>query len=162
MTGINFFTMIGSAVFLQGLGSLMQYLYPETSRSPEAFMVAFSLCAICPGGGFIVSLSYLHRIPKESPDKLEFYSPIDEGSGAGPIIRCLFLIKDTEKNREDVRFISCPITSLHRQSRPQCLGLRIRHHFCQKPPYGFLFFRRALLWPKIPNLSFPVQQDFLG
>ena len=47
MTGVNFFTMIGSAVFLQGLGSLMQTLYPTSSRGPEAFHAAFSLCITC-------------------------------------------------------------------------------------------------------------------
>ena len=46
MTGINFFTMIGPAVFLQGLGILMQSLYPEASRGPEAFNAAFSVCII--------------------------------------------------------------------------------------------------------------------
>jgi MFS family permease len=35
MTGINFFTMIGPAVFLQGLGSMMQTLYPHASRIPQ-------------------------------------------------------------------------------------------------------------------------------
>ena len=44
MTGINFFTMIGPAVFLQGLGILMQTLYPEASRGPEAFNAAFMVC----------------------------------------------------------------------------------------------------------------------
>jgi sugar phosphate permease len=47
MTGINFFNMIGPAVFLQGLGSLMQALYPEASRGPEAFNAAFIVCLIC-------------------------------------------------------------------------------------------------------------------
>ena len=47
MTGVNFFTMIGPAVFLQGLGSLMQTLYPEASRGPGAFDAAFILCIIC-------------------------------------------------------------------------------------------------------------------
>jgi sugar phosphate permease len=47
MTGINFFTMIGPAFFLQGLGMLMQTLYPEASRGPEAFMTSFILCACC-------------------------------------------------------------------------------------------------------------------
>ena len=47
MTGINFFTMIGPAVFLQGLGILMQTLYPESSRSSEAFNAAFLLCVVC-------------------------------------------------------------------------------------------------------------------
>ena len=46
MTGINFFTMIGPAVFLQGLGMLMQTLYPEASRGPEAFNAAFLVCII--------------------------------------------------------------------------------------------------------------------
>ncbi len=46
MTGINFFTMIGPAVFLQGLGILMQTLYPEASRGPEAFNAAFMVCII--------------------------------------------------------------------------------------------------------------------
>ncbi|MCF8145584.1 MAG: MFS transporter [Deltaproteobacteria bacterium] len=47
MTGINFFTMIGPAFFLQGLGMFMQALYPEASRGPEAFMTSFVLCACC-------------------------------------------------------------------------------------------------------------------
>ena len=44
MTGINFFTMIGPATFLQGLGILMQTLYPNASRGPEAFNAAFMVC----------------------------------------------------------------------------------------------------------------------
>ena len=44
MTGINFFTMIGPAVFLQGLGTLMQTLYPEASRGPNAFNAVFVVC----------------------------------------------------------------------------------------------------------------------
>lgn len=47
MTGINFFNMIGPAVFLQGLGSLMQALYPDASRGPQAFNAAFILCSVC-------------------------------------------------------------------------------------------------------------------
>ena len=47
MTGINFFTMIGPAIFLQGLGTLMQTLYPAASRGPEAFQAAFILCMAC-------------------------------------------------------------------------------------------------------------------
>ena len=46
MTGINFFNMIGPAVFLQGLGSLMQALYPDASRGPEAFNTAFIVCSV--------------------------------------------------------------------------------------------------------------------
>ena len=44
MTGINFFTMIGPAVFLQGLGTLMQTLYPDASRGPDAFNAVFVVC----------------------------------------------------------------------------------------------------------------------
>jgi sugar phosphate permease len=47
MTGINFFTMTGPAVFLQGLGALMQTLYPNASRSAAAFQVSFVVCAVC-------------------------------------------------------------------------------------------------------------------
>jgi MFS family permease len=44
MTGINFFTMIGPAVFLLELGTLMQTLYPEASRGPNAFNAVFVVC----------------------------------------------------------------------------------------------------------------------
>ncbi len=47
MTGINFFNMIGPAIFLQGLGSLMQTLYPDASRGPQAFNSAFIVCSVC-------------------------------------------------------------------------------------------------------------------
>ncbi len=50
MTGINFFTMIGSAAFLHGLGGLMQALYPQASRGPEAFHSVFILCGACLAG----------------------------------------------------------------------------------------------------------------
>jgi sugar phosphate permease len=56
MTGINFFTMIGPAVFLQGIGGLMQHLYPHASRGPDAFRMVLTLCAACLAG---VSLLYL-------------------------------------------------------------------------------------------------------
>ena len=61
MTGINFFTMIGPAVFLQGLGSLMQSLYPQASRGPEAFNTAFLLCALCLAG-----VSFLYLFTKDT------------------------------------------------------------------------------------------------
>ncbi len=47
MTGVNFFTMVGVAVFLQGLGFLMDYFYPNASLSPEAFRLSFYFCAGC-------------------------------------------------------------------------------------------------------------------
>ena len=46
MTGINFFNMMGPAIFLQGLGLLMQRLYPDASRGPAAFDAAFVVCMI--------------------------------------------------------------------------------------------------------------------
>jgi predicted MFS family arabinose efflux permease len=47
MSGTNFFTMMGPAVFLQGLGIAMQSLYPEASRGPEAFGTALLICMVC-------------------------------------------------------------------------------------------------------------------
>jgi predicted MFS family arabinose efflux permease len=46
MTGINFFNMMGPAVFLQGLGMLMQALYPHASRGPAAFDAALWVCMV--------------------------------------------------------------------------------------------------------------------
>ena len=54
MTGINFFTMMGPAVFLQGLGILMQRLYPEASRGPAAFDAAFLVCLVCLAGSAVL------------------------------------------------------------------------------------------------------------
>lgn len=56
MTGVNFFTMIGPALFLQGLGIFMQSLYPESSRGAEAFTASFLVCAFC---SFLVAVFYL-------------------------------------------------------------------------------------------------------
>jgi sugar phosphate permease len=47
MTGINFFTMFGVAVFLQGLGSMMQFFHPDASLGISAFTDTFLLCAAC-------------------------------------------------------------------------------------------------------------------
>jgi sugar phosphate permease len=47
MTGINFFNMLGPAVFLQGLGTFMQHLYPDASRGPAAFDASFLVCMLC-------------------------------------------------------------------------------------------------------------------
>lgn len=56
MTGINFFTMMGPAVFLQVMANLMQSLYPEASRGPEAFHAALMLCAGC---SLVMTLFYI-------------------------------------------------------------------------------------------------------
>jgi predicted MFS family arabinose efflux permease len=60
MAGVNFFTMVGPAVFLQGLGHLMQALYPEASRGPQAFRAAFYLCAGC-----LAAISFLYIFTRE-------------------------------------------------------------------------------------------------
>jgi sugar phosphate permease len=60
MTGINFFTMVGSAVFLQGLGSLMQSVYPQATRGPAAFRLVFILCS-----GFLISVCVMYVLTKE-------------------------------------------------------------------------------------------------
>ena len=46
MTGVNFFNMMGPAIFLQGLGIMMQALYPQASRGPAAFDAAFLVCML--------------------------------------------------------------------------------------------------------------------
>ena len=50
MAGTNFFTMMGPAVFLQGIGIAMQGLYPEASRGPQAFGTALLICVVCQAG----------------------------------------------------------------------------------------------------------------
>ena len=60
MAGINFFTMLGPAFFLQGLGGLMQSLFPQASRGPEAFRIAFLVC-----GGLLVLASTLYLFTSE-------------------------------------------------------------------------------------------------
>ena len=49
MTGVNFFTMMGVVAFLQGLGSVMHYCYPQASLGASAFKSAFWICAACLG-----------------------------------------------------------------------------------------------------------------
>ena len=61
MTGVNFFTMVGSAAFLQGLGNLMQSLYPQASRGPDAFRVAFLLCS-----AFLLSVVVVYAATKDT------------------------------------------------------------------------------------------------
>jgi predicted MFS family arabinose efflux permease len=61
MAGINFFTMLGPAVFLHGLGKVMQTVYPDASRSTEAFHLAFFLCALSVG-----AITLLYAFTRES------------------------------------------------------------------------------------------------
>jgi sugar phosphate permease len=60
MTGINFFSMMGSAAFLQGLGHLMQALYPQASRGPDAFRAALLLCS-----AILLSVCILYALTRE-------------------------------------------------------------------------------------------------
>ena len=52
--------MTGSAVFLQGLGFLMQTLYPHDARGTEAFNAGFLVCVIC-----LICVSGLYLFSKE-------------------------------------------------------------------------------------------------
>ena len=61
MTGVNFFTMVGAAFFLQALGGLMQSLYPEASLGLPAFHTAFLLCA-----AFMASVSVVYIFTREA------------------------------------------------------------------------------------------------
>ena len=65
MTGVNFFNMMGPAVFLQGLGIMMQALYPQASRGPAAFDAAFFVCMVCLAGS---ALLYLFTAGKKIND----------------------------------------------------------------------------------------------
>jgi MFS family permease len=47
MTGINFFTMAGAAVFLQGLGAIMQRFFPVDTLGSSAFQAVFIICSVC-------------------------------------------------------------------------------------------------------------------
>jgi sugar phosphate permease len=77
MTGINFFTMAGVAVFLQGLGSLMKFLYPGTSLGPAAFRGGFVFCTLC-----LVLIGILYLLTSETLTPLEI-EPSDGSSQGG-------------------------------------------------------------------------------
>ena len=72
MSGTNFFTMMGPAVFLQGLGIAMQGLYPEASRGPEAFGAALLICLVCQA---VIGVLYLFTRSKRP-------GPPDSGDSA--------------------------------------------------------------------------------
>jgi len=61
MTGVNFFTMVGAAFFLQAVGDFMQSLYPEASRSLPAFRTAFLVCA-----AFMAGVAILYAFTKDT------------------------------------------------------------------------------------------------
>jgi len=78
MTGINFFTMTGAAVFMQGLAALMEALYPDASRGPEAFHAALTVCAVC-----LLGVSFLYLATRE-PLKEQGYPVESYGDGSKP------------------------------------------------------------------------------
>ena len=61
MTGVNFFTMIGPAVFLQGLGLFMQHRFPDDALSSAAFQSTFLLCSLCL---VLVAVMYLFTVDR--------------------------------------------------------------------------------------------------
>jgi len=65
MTGVNFFTMVGAAFFLQALGGLMQTLYPQASRSLPAFHAAFFGCA-----AFTASVAVIYSFTRDAKTNL--------------------------------------------------------------------------------------------
>jgi len=64
ITGVNFFTMIGVAFFLQLLGSVMAAIHPQASLGAAAFKDAFYLCA-----GFLAVTSILYVFTIETLKK---------------------------------------------------------------------------------------------
>ncbi|MFH1155210.1 MAG: MFS transporter [Pseudomonadota bacterium] len=61
MTGINFFTMAGVAVFLQGLGYVMKRFFPDASLTAPAFHLAFVLCCLC-----LTGIAFLYTLTHET------------------------------------------------------------------------------------------------
>jgi sugar phosphate permease len=64
MTGINFFTMAGVAVFLQGMGHVMTRFFPGASLTLPAFHLAFHVCAAC-----LTGIALLYCLTRETLKK---------------------------------------------------------------------------------------------
>ena len=47
MAGINFFTIMGVAFFLHGVGSGLKWFYPITPVPPDGFRIAFLIFGVC-------------------------------------------------------------------------------------------------------------------
>ena len=66
MTGINFFTMIGVAIFLHGIGWVIQEAYPESMLDPVVFRIAF----LSFGGCLVLAgVLYAFTIDNKSKDQ---------------------------------------------------------------------------------------------
>ncbi len=61
ITGINFFTMVGAAAFLQGLGRYMQSFYSDNPFGAGAFQGIFVFCAVC-----LLMVSVLYACTRDS------------------------------------------------------------------------------------------------
>ena len=75
LAGINFFTMIGPAFFLQMLGFMMQTLYPNASFGQEAFTASLYFCFFCQLlAGLIYLMTNEQRFRKPFPDGASPYT----------------------------------------------------------------------------------------
>jgi sugar phosphate permease len=64
MAGINFFGLMGVAVFLHGLGNLMQYIYPEAPFGSDAFRMIYRICF-----GYLLFTACLYLFTREARKK---------------------------------------------------------------------------------------------
>lgn len=64
MAGINFFGLMGVAVFLHGLGNLMQYIYPEAPFGEEAFKVIYRICF-----GYLLLTAFLYLFTRDTKER---------------------------------------------------------------------------------------------
>lgn len=66
MTGINFFNMLGPAFFLQFLGMMMAFFYPQASLGAQSFRMAIYFCVCCQLlAGFLSFLTREKEINRE-------------------------------------------------------------------------------------------------
>jgi len=65
LTVLNFFAIVGAGVFMQGLGFLMEALYPESILSHQAFVTMFLVCASVMAVGVV-----LYALTRESASVL--------------------------------------------------------------------------------------------
>lgn len=72
MTGINFFTMLGPAFFLQVLGFIMQTFFPTASFSRQAFRVSLFFLLFWQ---VVAGLAYMMTKEKGTPPKADTKAP---------------------------------------------------------------------------------------
>jgi sugar phosphate permease len=64
MAGINFFGLMGVAVFLHGLGNLMQYIYPDAPFGADAFKMIYRICF-----GYLLFAAFLYLFTRDTREK---------------------------------------------------------------------------------------------